>query len=162
MRRPISFFGWVALAIYTAAALCVMVVAFAWPGAFLLGVVVILIYGGFVIRIWGLHKSDEPTEWMRRGGLMASPDASARPDDARIRKVLSMLPHEVRTRVSNGVEAYLAMPDDDDKQLCRDSLIREFYAAASSSKSDFASRKAYNDLRLALSPWAECDSDERA
>jgi len=47
------------------------------------------------------------------------------------------------------------MPDDDEKQLRRDRLIREFYERADSAELVFAHRKAYNDLRLTLSPWAE-------
>ena len=50
------------------------------------------------------------------------------------------------------------MPDDDEKQLRRDRLIREFYERADSAKLVFAHRKAYNDLRLTLSPWAETDA----
>ena len=38
------------------------------------------------------------------------------------------------------------------------SAMMQFYTQASSSKGDFASRKAYNDLRLALSPWADSDT----
>jgi len=51
-----------------------------------------------------------------------------------------------------------AMPDDDEKQLRRDRLIREFYERADSAELVFAHRKAYNDLRLTLSPWAETDA----
>jgi len=105
-----------------------------------------------------LSREVDTTEWMRRGGLMASPEESAMPDEARIRNALSELPPDFPSQARDAVEAYLAMADDDEKQLCRDRLIREFYDRAGSAKLDFIHRKAYNELRLALSPWAETNS----
>ncbi|HET9343140.1 MAG TPA: hypothetical protein VFO25_09535 [Candidatus Eremiobacteraceae bacterium] len=106
-----------------------------------------------------LSKGTDTTEWMRRGGLMASPEASARPDVARINAALGTLPADFPPEDRDAVEAYLVMGDDDEKQLCRDRLIREFYERAGSAKLDFKHRKAYNALRLALSPWADLGSD---
>jgi len=69
-----------------------------------------------------------------------------------------MLPDDFPSETRDAIEACLAMPDDDEKQLRRDRLIREFYERADSAKLVFAHRKAYNDLRLTLSPWAETDA----
>lgn len=106
-----------------------------------------------------LTRESEPTEWMRRGGLMAAPEASARPDGTRINAALVAMPADFPPQARDAVEAYLAMGDDDEKQLCRDRLIREFYELAGSDKLDFNHRRAYNTLRLALSPWADTGPD---
>ena len=102
----------------------------------------------------------EPTEWMRRGGLMAEPQASAKPDEARIKAALSALPQDFPTADRESVEAYVLMPDDEDKQLRRDDLIRRFYERASSSTIDMPQRRAYNVLRHALSPWAHDEESD--
>ena len=152
------------VAVYVGAAILAVLTWQPWPATL---VHVGLIYVGAiaVVRVLvhasvGLAMSQDldTTEWMRRGGLMASPEASARPDEIRIRTALSKLPPDFPSRARDAVEAYLAMADDDEKQLCRDRLIREFYDRAGSAKLDFAHRKAYNELRLALSPWAETNS----
>jgi len=160
-------FGWIALNLYTVAAFYVMVTWHSWPETALpIGIVVIAAYCFVVLFVWGgislfrSRDSIEPTEWMRRGGLMASPETSARPDEARIRMAVSLSPEDVRNQVREGIEAYLAMHDAEEKQLYRDRLIRAFYARAGSSKGDYAHRKAFNDLRLALSPWAEGESGD--
>lgn len=97
------------------------------------------------------------TEWMKRGGLMEAPTPGAPPDTTRIEATLEALPSDVRESIGAEITAYLAMPDDDDKQLCRDRLIRKYYDRAGTSKEDLAHRKSYNALRLALSPWAETE-----
>lgn len=163
-RRLNFFFGWVTLPIYIALIVWIMLTWQSWPPApVIIGLVLLLayllvylyVYAG--IRVYRSRGELEPTEWMRRGGLMASPEASARPDEARIRMALGTLPDDFPLHARGAVEAYLAMADSDEKQLCRDRLIREFYQRAGSPKLEFAHRKAYSDLRLALSPWAEAD-----
>lgn len=129
-----------------------------------IGLLILLAYGLVVFFVAGgvaLSRSREiePTEWMRRGGLMESPSRGAHPNEGRIRAVLSTVPGDMPVGARDEVEAYLAMPDDDEKQLRRDLMIRAFYENAGSSKIDYAHRKAYNELRLALSPWAEEDPD---
>jgi len=165
-RRLNFFFGWLTLPIYVGAAVWVLLTWPTWPALpVLIGIVVLVayllvyfyVYGG--ISLYRSHGEIEPTEWMRRGGLMASPEASARPDEIRIRTALSKLPDDFPSQAREAVQAYLAMADDDEKQLCRDRLIREFYDRAGSANLDFTHRKAYNELRLALSPWAEESSD---
>lgn len=101
----------------------------------------------------------EPTEWMRRGGLMESPSATAHPDDVKIRAALAALPDDFPARARDEVEAYLAMSDSDEKQLVRDRLIRDYYEQAGKPEIAFAQARAYNALRLALSPWAEEDEE---
>ena len=165
-RRLNFFFGWLVLPVYVGAAIWVLLTWQSWPAIpVLIGfgllaaycIVLVFVYGGI-----GLYRSRgqlEPTEWMRRGGLMASPEASARPDEMRIRIALGTLPDDFPPQPRDAVETYLAMPDDDEKQLRRDRLIREFYDRAGSAKLDLTHRKAYNALRLALSPWADPGSD---
>lgn len=168
LKRRLNFlFGWLVLPIYVAAIIWLMVELPSWPvAAVTIGFALLLLYSVAVLFVYGglsLFRSRgdlEPTEWMRRGGLMASPEANARPDEARIRSALSMLPAEFPAQARDAVEAYLAMADDDEKQLSRDHLIREFYERASSAKVDFTNRRAYNALRLALSPWAESNLEE--
>jgi hypothetical protein len=135
-----------------------------WPGVVVtVGFVVLIAYSVFVLYVVGgvalyrSHGEIEPTEWMRRGGLMAAPESSAHPDEDRIRIVLEKLPADFPTRSQAEVEDYLAMPDNDEKQLRRDDLIREFYERAGSSELELPNRRAYNELRLALSPWTEAE-----
>ena len=166
VKRRLNFlFGWVTLPIYVAAVVWVMLTWPTWPvETVVIGTLILIaVYGTMAYVIGGvsLYRSRrelEPTEWMRRGGLMASPEASARPDEKRIRIALATLPDDFPRQARDAVETYLAMADDDEKQLCRDRLIREFYERAGSPKIGFAHRKAYNDLRLALNPWVEADS----
>jgi sensor histidine kinase YesM len=167
-KRRLNFFlGWIALAIYAAVVTFLMVTLGSWTAyadKILIGILLLVAYAFVVTTIWSgiyLYRSRdllEATEWMRRGGLMASPSPDARPDESRIRMAVGTLPQDIQAQVRVEVETYLAMPDDDEKQLRRDQLIREFYELAGSSKDDFAHRKAYNELRLALSPWSEPDS----
>lgn len=168
LKRQLNFFfGWLVLPIYVGALIWLMVELPSWPvAAVAIGFVLLLAYSVAVLFVYGgfsVYRSRgdlEPTEWMRRGGLMASPEANARPDEARIRSALSMLPMDFPAEARDAVEAYLAMGDDDEKQLSRDRLIREFYERASSANVDFTNRRAYNALRLALSPWAESNLEE--
>ena len=162
-RRVNAVLGWIVFAIYSIVVVVIMVTIPTWTNWMPVGVVLIAVYGLIVFVILGVRAlyrdrtTLEPTEWMRRGGLMAAPNASARPDEGRINAVLAQLPEDVAAGIRHEVEAYLAMPDDDAKQLCRDRLIRAFYARASSSRDDFIHRKAYNEVRLALSPWADME-----
>ncbi|HEY7994715.1 MAG TPA: hypothetical protein VID24_10915 [Candidatus Eremiobacteraceae bacterium] len=167
LKRRLNFiFGWLVLPVYVGALIWVLLTWQSWSatsvaiGFVLLvayGIVVLFGYGG--VNLYRSRGQVEPTEWMRRGGLMASPEASARPDDARINAALGALPADFRPQARDAVEAYLAMTDDDEKQLCRDRLIREFYDLAGSDRLDFNHRRAFNALRLALSPWADSGSD---
>ena len=98
-RRLNSIFGWVVLVLYTAVFIYVIATWQTWPPAAIpIGIVALLMYCAVVVFVWGgvrlvrSRESLEPTEWMRRGGLMASPEASARPDEARIRFALSAIP----------------------------------------------------------------------
>ena len=128
-------------------------------GAILGGYMLTLRFARSAVVLLRPRDSLEPTAWMRRGGLMASPEASARPDETRINAVLGTLPADFPAQDRNAVEAYLAMVDDDEKQLYRDKLIKEFYELAGSDKLDYNDRRAYNALRLALSPWSDSSSD---
>ena len=161
-RRLNLILGWATLPIYIAVVTFVMMTWSTWPGVVVTaGFIILIAYSIFVLYIVGgvtlyrSHGEIEPTEWMRRGGLMAAPELSAHPDEARIREVLEKLPADFPIRSRDDVVAYLAMADNDEKQLCRDNLIREFYERAGSAGLDLPHRRAYNDLRLALSPWAE-------
>jgi hypothetical protein len=168
LKRRLSFFlGWLTVPVYAGAIIWIMLTWQSWPVSYLVigmaivigySVAILYVYGG--ISIFRSSRDDlRPTEWMRRGGLMAAPEANARPDETRIKGALGALPDDFPPLARNAVEAYLAMADDDEKQLRRDRLIGEFYELASSAKLDYAHRKAYNDLRLALSPWADTSAD---
>ena len=162
-KRQLNFIlGWATLPIYVAVIIFVMMTWSTWPGvAVTAGFIILVAYSIFVLYVVGgvtlyrSHGEIEPTEWMRRGGLMAAPEANAHPDEERIKGVLDKLPVDFPIQSRTAVEAYLAMSDNDEKQLRRDCLIREFYERAGSADVGMQDRRAYNDLRLALSPWAE-------
>src|SRR5690348_17386160 len=133
LKRCLNFlFGWLMLPVYTALLVWITLTWQSWPviaviiGGILLAsyaLVSLYVYGG--ISLYRSRGEAAPTEWMRRGGLMASPEASDRPDEARIRLTLGTLPEDFPPAARDAVVAYLAMTDDDEKQLCRDRLIRE-------------------------------------
>jgi len=165
LKRVNLSLRWLTVAVYVGAAILAVITWRPWPatlvalGFYFVGaaaVVRLLVHASIGLA---LSQDLESTEWMRRGGLMASPEANARPDEIRIRTALSKLQPDFPSQAHDAVEAYLGMADDDEKQLCRDRLIREFYDRAGSAKLDLTHRKAYNQLRLALSPWAETNSD---
>jgi hypothetical protein len=158
--------GYLVLVVYVAGVVTIFLTMPSWRSdavaigfVVLLAYVIVLSFVGGGVALFRSRKSLEPTEWMRRGGLMEAPSANAHPDEARIRAALATLPDGMPSGVRDEVEAYLAMPDDDEKQLRRDRLIREFYERAGSSNIGFAQRKACNELRLALSPWVDHDPD---
>jgi len=128
---------------------------------FFLGLVMLFGYGALVcivavgFQMYSERDSMEPTEWMKRGGLMAAPSADAHVDEGAIRAALSSLPDDAPADVREKIEAYLAMPNGDEQQLTRDHLIRMLYDRASSSHEDYRHRKAYSELRAALRPWPE-------
>ncbi|HYK53039.1 MAG TPA: hypothetical protein VEV38_05875 [Candidatus Eremiobacteraceae bacterium] len=165
LKRRLNFIlGWATLPIYIVVIGFVMMTWSTWPGVVVTaGFVILVAYSIFVLYVVGgvtlyrSHGEIEPTEWMRRGGLMAAPEPSAHPDEERIRDALEKLPADFPIRSRDEVAAYLAMPDDDAKQLRRDNLIREFYECAGSADLDLPHRRAYNDLRHAISPWTEPD-----
>lgn len=161
--RVMLVFRWVLIPIYAGVAIWLTLAWRFWPDLLApTGLVIVAAYFAFrlTMHVSMIRLVDESeTEWMRRGGLMATPQANARPDEARINAALNTLPVDFPPQARDAVEAYLAMADDDEKQLCRDKLIREFYEIAGSDKLDFKSRRAYNALRLALSPWSSSDSD---
>ena len=167
-KRQLNFIlGWATLPIYVAVITFVMMTWSTWPGvAVTAGFIILVAYSIFVLYVVGgvtlyrSHGEIEPTEWMRRGGLMAAPESNAHPDEERIKEVLEKLPADFPIRSRDDVEAYLAMPDNDEKQLRRDRLIQEFYDLAGSAKLDLLRRRAYNELRLALSPWTKTEDDE--
>ena len=159
-----SVLGWVVFVIYAAAAIFVLLTWAQWPNSnwFLIGPLILIAYVMLVHSVWWLllirsHKMAEPTEWMKRGGLMAAPEQNAQPDEARIRQALAMLHDDVFPHIAPEIETYLAMPDDDEKQLQRDRLISKYYEQASSSKDDYAHRAVYNCLRRALKPWTDTE-----
>ena len=159
--------GWATLPIYVAVITFVMMTWSTWPGvAVTAGFIILVAYSIFVLYVVGgvtLYRSNgelQPTEWMRRGGLMAAPESNARSDEERIKEILDRLPADFPAPSRDDVEAYLALPDDDEKQLRRDHLIREFYELAGSAKLDQLHRRAYNELRVALSPWTKAEDDE--
>ena len=167
-KRRLNFIlGWATLPIYIVIITLVMMNWSTWPNVVVtLGFIVLMAYTVFVLYVVGgvtlyrSHGEIQPTEWMRRGGLMAAPEADAHPDEERLRDVLDSLPADFPAQSLAEVATYLSMPDDDEKQLCRDRLIREFYERAGSAKLNLRHRKAYNELRLALSPWAGTEADE--
>ena len=158
--------AWIIVATFAAVVFVIFVTMSHWNAAsVIVDGLAVAAYGGlvFVLFMSILMRqrtlSLQPTEWMKRGGLMAAPEADAQPDEIRIRLALRAMPDDIAQSVRAEVEDYLAMPDGDEKQLRRDRLIRTYYDKAASTHGDFAHRRAYNAIRLSLSPWADANTE---
>jgi hypothetical protein len=168
-RRANAWLGWIVYVLYSAVTVFVaitMIFRLRYSRAILIVWLVVICYGvvvGFIslgVAIYRSRNLLDATEWMKRGGLMASPTVGFHADESGIRAALRLMPSEVASQVGDEVESYLAMPDGDEKQLCRDRLIREFYRQAGSPSIEYSHRTAYNALRRAISPWAHTDADD--